>query len=122
MDRINRPFPESLSDEPQAPTAIDLQIGLQRGSTAALEVTPERWQATKQMPSSSTAQRIEELTKENGQLRLEIRYYQRMRDAMQALFDDTTFISERVDKTIKGFIKVQRGAENDWCNAQGEFD
>ncbi|APA13376.1 predicted protein [Sclerotinia sclerotiorum 1980 UF-70] len=121
MDRINR-FPEGLSDKPQAPTAIDLQIGLQRGSTAALEVTPERLQATKQMPSPSTAQRIEELTKENGQLRLEIRYYQRMRDAMQALFDDTTFISERVDKTIKGFIKVQRDAENDWCNAQGEFD
>ncbi|KAJ8058408.1 hypothetical protein OCU04_012597 [Sclerotinia nivalis] len=121
MQRINKPSLKSSSDKPHAPMAIDIQIGLQRGSTAALEATPERLQAAKQMQHPSTAQRIEELTKENGQLRLEIRYYQRMRDAMQALFDDTTFIVERLENTTKGFIKVQRDAENDWCDAQGEF-
>ncbi|TGO44945.1 hypothetical protein BOTNAR_0718g00020 [Botryotinia narcissicola] len=69
MQRINRSSLESSSDKLHAPMAIDIQIGLQRGSTAALEVTPERLQATKQMQPPSTAQWIEELTKENGRLR-----------------------------------------------------
>ncbi|KAF7868885.1 uncharacterized protein EAF02_009621 [Botrytis sinoallii] len=121
MQRINKLSPKSSSDKPHAPTAIDIQIGLQRGSTAALEATPERLQAAKQMQHPSTAQRIKKLTKENGQLRLEIRYYQRMRDAMQALFDDTRFIVGGLENTTKVLIQVQRDAENDWCDAQGEF-
>ncbi|TGO44163.1 hypothetical protein BCON_0584g00020 [Botryotinia convoluta] len=79
MQRINRSSLENSLDKPYAPMAIDIQIGLQRGSTAALEMTPERLQATKQMKLPSIAQRIEEL------------------------------------------IKKMRDAENDWCDAQGEF-
>ncbi|KAF7894685.1 uncharacterized protein EAF01_010135 [Botrytis porri] len=117
MQRTNRPSRENPSDKPSPPMPIDIQIGLQRGSTAALEMTPERLQATKQGPSLSTTERIEELTKENGLLRLEIRYYQRMRNAMQELIDDTKFVTERLNGTVKRFTKVQREAENDWHSA-----
>lgn len=113
MYRINKP-----SDKPHAPMAIDIQIGLHRGSTAALEATPERLQATKKLSPPSTAERIEELTRENGRLRLEIRYYQRMRDVTQELFDDTKFVVGRLSTTITRFTQVQREAENDWCDAQ----
>jgi hypothetical protein len=118
MPRVNRSSLQSPLDKPHAPTAIDIEIGLQNGTTAALEATPERLQAMKQKPTLCATQRIEELTKENGRLRLEIRYYQRMKDAMQALFEDAKFITEQLENTIRGFTEAQREAENDWCSAR----
>ncbi|PQE18255.1 hypothetical protein CJF30_00010976 [Rutstroemia sp. NJR-2017a BBW] len=118
MPRVNRSSLQSPLDKPYAPTAIDIEIGLQKGTTAVLEATPECLQAMKQKIALCASQRIEELTKENGQLRLEIRYYQRMKDAMQAFFDDAKFITEQLKNTIRGFTEVQREAENDWCDAR----
>ncbi|KAH6694370.1 hypothetical protein BKA61DRAFT_418413, partial [Leptodontidium sp. MPI-SDFR-AT-0119] len=67
-------------DKPIEPSSVD-----QNGKIIALEATPELLEATKKEPIPDLSQRIDELTRENGRLRLEIRYHQRMQEAIEAL-------------------------------------
>ena len=70
--------PRSLAlDKPLVPTAVDREIARYSGGrTVAIDATPSRLQATKAAPPPSLIERVEELTRENGQLRLEIRNHQ----------------------------------------------
>ena len=83
----------------------------------ALEATTERLQASKNTPPLSQAERIHELTKENGQLRLEVRSHQQMQDAMRALHEDAKFVAERLEQAAVEFSRVQKEVEDDWYQA-----
>jgi len=106
--------PAHALDKPPLPGAIDLEIQRRNGQTVALEATAERLKASKGAPAPSMSQRIQELTRENGQLRLEIRYHHRMQAAMQALHDDAHFVLEQLENATVGFDKAQKEAIEDW--------
>ena len=101
------------------PSAVDLKIGRNHGQTVALEATPEHLQASKNAPIPDLSQRIHELTRENGRLRLEVRYYQQMQEAIRALQEDAKFMVETMENSIVEFGKVQEEVEDDWCRAMG---
>jgi hypothetical protein len=54
---------------------LDHQIRLHNGSTSILELSPQRLQLAKQNPPVSLSARIEELTRESGYHRQEIKFY-----------------------------------------------
>jgi TolA-binding protein len=118
MHRVTRSSKQAKkADKPMAPTAVDLEIGRHQGKTVALEATPERLQASKKAAIPGLSERIHELTKENGQLRLEVRYYQQMQEAIQALQEDAKFVAETLEHTIVEFGKMQKEVEDDWYQA-----
>jgi TolA-binding protein len=106
-------------DNPMEPSAVDLKIGRHHGKTVALEATPEHLQASKKAPIPDLPQRIHELTKENGRLRLEVRYHQQMQEAIRALQEDAKFVAETLEHAIVEFSKIQKEVEDDWYHAMG---
>lgn len=101
------------SDKPMAPTAVDLKIGRHHGKTAALEATPERLQASKNVPIKDLPERIHELTKENGQLRLEIKHLKDKVAGLWGLKEDAEFVSETLEYTLAEFRKMEKEVEYD---------
>ncbi len=70
--------------QPLQVNRLDHQIRLQNGSTSVLELSPQRIQLAKHNPPSLSA-RVEELTKELGQLRQEIQFYRQSFENLQRL-------------------------------------
>ena len=64
---------------------LDHQIGIQNGLTSVLEFSPQRLQVAKLSPAPDLATRIEELTREAGQLRYEIQFYRQCFEILQQL-------------------------------------
>ena len=77
----------------------------------AIEATPEKLQASKEMPTPSLSQMIEQLTRENGYLRQELAYQYKMRDASMYLLEETKFVFERLRMAVITFRKVQKEIE-----------
>ncbi|OCL07948.1 hypothetical protein AOQ84DRAFT_354726 [Glonium stellatum] len=61
------------SDGTPPPTAVNAEIARDDGSSVAIEATEERLKASKNMSTPSLSQMLEHKTRENGQLRLELR-------------------------------------------------
>jgi hypothetical protein len=102
------------SDNHMSPNPTDRAIARNHGTSTALEATRERLEASKRAPIPTPAERIHELTKENGELRLEIRFYRQMQGAMKALQEDAEFVAEKLEQTILRFSRVQDEVERDW--------
>jgi hypothetical protein len=107
----------AVSDKPVPPNPVDDEIARNHGTSVALEATTERLQGSKKVPSPTPAERIHELTEENGQLRLEVRYHQQMQDAMRALQEDAKFVAEKLERAVVAFNRVQKAVEDDWYQA-----
>jgi hypothetical protein len=93
----------SLNSAPPVPTAIDIQIANNNGSTVAIEAMPDRVQAAKKMPTPSLSQMIEQLTWQNGQLRSEIDYHQRLHGPSLYLLQRTKLIVKSLQQVIENF-------------------
>ncbi|KAF2818122.1 hypothetical protein CC86DRAFT_309878 [Ophiobolus disseminans] len=106
----------SVNSAPPAPTPIDIEIANHNGSTVAIEATPERVQAAKKMPTPSLSQMIEQLTWQNGQLRSEIDYHQRMHGPSLYLLQKTKLVVTSLQQMIENFESLQnelgRSADN----------
>jgi hypothetical protein len=106
-----------VSDKPVAPTPVDIEINRHRGTTVAVEATTERLQASKRAPVPDLAQRIQELTRENGRLRLEIAYHQNMQKNTPDFIEDVKFVVERLEQVVIKFDRMQRVVKDDWEQA-----
>lgn len=95
------------------PSPVDLKIGQMEGRTVALEATPELLEAAKKKPIPNLSERIDELTRENGRLRLEIRFHQQVQEAMQALPTDVRFAIQTMEASILKLNTVLELAEED---------
>jgi regulator of replication initiation timing len=100
-----------------APTAVDLEIGRCQGKTVALEATPERLLASKNAPIPDLPERIHELTKENGQLRVEIKCLKEKLVALWDVKEDAEFAKQTLDRAIVVFREVEKEIEGDWYQA-----
>ncbi|KAH6670167.1 hypothetical protein B0J14DRAFT_672007 [Halenospora varia] len=120
MPRVTRSSTKTNAlDHPMEPSAVDLKISRNHGKTIALEATPEHLQASKNAPIPDLSQRIHELTKENGRLRLELRYYQQSLEAIRPLPEDATFVVETMINTLNKVSKAQEEIEDDWARTFG---
>ncbi|CZT08622.1 uncharacterized protein RAG0_13616 [Rhynchosporium agropyri] len=116
MRRATRSSTKTIaSDKPMKPKPVDRKISQVDGRTVALEATPELLEAAKKKPIQSLSHRIDELTRENGRLRLEIRFHQQMQEAIETLQIDVKFAVETLERSILEFGSVQEVAEEDWC-------
>jgi hypothetical protein len=86
-DRPKNPPLLPLSKPPEV-NRLDHQIGLRNGSTSVLEFSPQRVQRAKVAPRPSLSARVEELTRELGQMRHEIQFYRQCFEILQRLRDD----------------------------------
>jgi hypothetical protein len=102
-----------VSNQPAAPSPVDLEIGRNNGITVAMEATTERLQASKKLPVPDLAQRVQQLTKDNGRLRLEVAYHQNLQRATENLREDVRFVIESLERAIAEFSNVQRVVEED---------
>ena len=109
-----------IPDKPLPPRGIDIEIGRHNGTTVSLDAMTQNLQASKKATSGNLSQRIEELTKEHGYLRLEVRYYQQMQAAVQSFREDVTFCVDRLQNAILSFDKMHKEVEEDWYQACGE--
>jgi hypothetical protein len=105
-----------LTSNPGGPpplTPLDIEIGRNQGSSVGLEARPARLQETKHMPIPTLSKRIEELTRENGHLRQEVGFYQKMQSAVMLLQEDAEQVIEKLSLAIMGFRQAQKEAEDD---------
>jgi hypothetical protein len=114
----NHQKPRTRTDGPPRPTPLDVVIGQHHGSTVALEATPDRLQTAKNKPIPSLSERIEQLSTENGHLRHEMFYYQRMHDATRDFQEDVKQVLEKLRRAVSRFKGAQRRVDEDWVRMQ----
>ena len=95
---------------PPRPASIDAVIGGQGGSTSLLELDPRYVQRSKRQPLPSLEGRVVELTRENGRLRHEVRYYMELNRAAMAMKEgvEGTFVS--LKETLVAYENHRRKA------------
>jgi hypothetical protein len=108
------------SDKPVPPAPVDLAIARHNGTSAALEATPERLQASKKESYMSLSQRVIEVTRENGHLRGEIRYWKDI--PTRDLKEDVEFLRQGLDDALFKFNRELEKAEDDWNQIQSARD
>jgi hypothetical protein len=99
------------SDKPKPPAPVDLAIARHNGTSTALEATPERLQASKKESYTSLSQREEELTRENGHLRGEIRYWKDI--PTRDLKEDVESLKQGLEDALFKFSRELEKAEDD---------
>jgi predicted transcriptional regulator len=95
------------------PSPVDLEIARHHGTSVALEATAERLQASKKAPIPTPSERIYELTKENGLLRLEIRSLKQIREPIRELKEDAEFIEATLNRMVTRFNQAMERVDDD---------
>ncbi|RDL36281.1 Uncharacterized protein BP5553_06893 [Venustampulla echinocandica] len=128
--------------QPLGVSRLDHQIRRQNGSTSVLELSPQRVQLAKKNPPPNLTARVEELTRELGNQRQEIRFYrdgfenlQKLRetcyDAYQQLFlanhldHDFERLNElivQLHRALEGSVRREVRAEKSWMAFWGIED
>lgn len=119
---------------PPAVNSLDHSIYRQNGTTSALDCTRRRLQSTKFQPAPNLLTRVEDLTRELGHLRHEVRFYrkcfellQRLRetsyDVYQQLFLASYFppdpehlqkLTMKLHRELENSVRQEVKAEKDW--------
>lgn len=100
-------------DKPARPGAIDIEVGRRGGSTIALDATDQAMQRAKKDPPKNLTERIEQLTRENGGLRLQLAYHQKIQGAICQLRDDAQFAVDRMGNALVTFTAEEDKAAQD---------
>ncbi|GAB1319508.1 BZIP domain-containing protein [Madurella fahalii] len=95
-------------DDPPEPTPVDTEIARHQGSSVAIEATPERLQASKNLPTPSLSQIIEQRTWENGRLRQELAYQQRRNGASMYLLEEVKNAVDSLQQALVNFQKLSK--------------
>jgi hypothetical protein len=108
--------------KPPLPTSVDLEIARhQGGRTVAIDAIPSRLQAAKVAPAPSLMERVEELTKENGQLRLEIRNHQEMLQPVGSFVEGVKTLVEDLEDVLLQFEQLQNSLREGEETASSEI-
>ncbi|OBT39566.1 hypothetical protein VE00_09464 [Pseudogymnoascus sp. WSF 3629] len=100
-------------DKPARPGAIDVEVGRRGGSTIALDATAQAMQRAKKDPPKNLTERIEQLTRENGGLRLQLAYHQKIQGAICQLRDDAQFAVDKMGNALVRFTAEEDKAAQD---------
>jgi len=98
-------------DKPPAPRPIDLTIQKHQGSTIALDLMPNSVQASKDEPTPSLKEMIETMSRENGRLREELAYRQKLQELGEELRQDVDYVIDRLKTAVVTFQRGQKDIE-----------
>ena len=121
--RIKTSSPLKLSRaKPPEVNRLDHQINLQNGSTSVLELTPQRVQLSKLNPPPNLYVRVEELTRQVGQLHREIQFYRESFEILQRLRETACdvyqqlylahYLDHNLDRLNELMAQLHRGLED----------
>jgi len=99
---------------------VDRIISLHHGSTTAIEATPERLQATKQYPTATLPERIEQLQKHNSSLTHEVAYYREMEQYRQEFEHEMVRLKEKFERALFKLGKRQQEVGEEWSRLRTE--
>lgn len=111
--KIRLLLPELGSDLPPGPTPIDIEIARNRGTTIAIEATNESLQASKNDPTPSLSEMIEQTTRENGRLREELAHLQKKQGPNTFLLDKVTFVMKELEQAVIEYYRLEAIIEQD---------
>ena len=114
MNNFQRHVSKGLSSGPPTPTALDAKIKRHHGTTMALEVLPENLQASKKMPTPTPSEWIEQLTRENGNLRCELAYYRSMGKVTDALQLTVNRVRSELERAYNDYLQARKKADEEW--------
>lgn len=112
----------SNRNAPPRPTPIDMKIAHYGGSTVALEATRGRLRQSKQMPIANPLQRIEELLKENAQLRQEVTNLAYTEEEANLLLGKVMRGYEMTRNAVLQFEKFQRELREEQSQRKEQFE
>lgn len=108
--------------KPPEVNRLDHLIRLQNGSTSVLEFSPQRVQLAKQNHPPNLSARVEELTRQLGQLRQEILFYrqcfenlQRLRETCYDVYQQlylANYLDHNFDRLNELIIQLHHGLED----------
>lgn len=95
-------------DHPAHPRQVDRFIAKAKGSTVALEASPEQLQASKTCVTPSLKEIIEIKTKENGRLRAELAYLQSLETLGDEFYGEIHDAAGRMQRAIATFNRRRK--------------
>lgn len=107
----------SRLDERPSPDSIDLTI--HKESTVALNLMPKTLQISKAQPTPSFKDMIETLSKENGYLRHDLAYVQRLQELGEELQQEVDYVYDRLKTAVITFQKSQKDIESEFGRLEG---
>lgn len=87
---------KQIQDRPPEVNVVDHIIGLNNGSTVALEASKNRLSLSKQNPPPDLRTRLEEVTRQNGFLRMEVQFYRTCFTAARRLKNRVADLSQQL--------------------------
>lgn len=112
----------SRAGGPPPVNRLDHQIGLHNGSTSVFELTPQQVQLSKLNPPANLLARVEELTRQLGQLRSEMQFYRETFDILQRLRETICdvyqqlylahYLDHNLDRMNELMLQLHRGLED----------
>ena len=105
--------PRYLADRLLKPTTIDSAISLYSSRTVVLDITLSRLQVSKKVLLLSLIERVEELMRENSELRSEIRYYQEILEPIELFIKNIKYLYRKLESCLFDFDKTQKAIEED---------
>ena len=125
MNKFRKPkirlmLPESESDKPPKPTAIDIEIARNKGTSVAIEATNESLQASKSDPTPSLSEMIEQKTRENGRLTEELAHLHRKQGPYTYLMEKVTLAMKDLEQAVIEYYRLEGIIEQQRVNSRGE--
>ncbi|KAH8799650.1 hypothetical protein F5884DRAFT_810764 [Xylogone sp. PMI_703] len=98
----------------QRPTPVDIEIARNKGTSVAIEATNESLQASKDDPTPSLSEMIEQKTRENGRLRQELAYLQRKQGASVFLTEKVNLVIEELYQAVMEHQRLETTIEDEF--------
>lgn len=117
MHKLKRSRPRITllgSDQPPMPTPIDARIAQNNGTSVAIEATDENLQASKTVLTPSLSEMIDQRTRENGRLRRELAYQQRIQAVDLSTLENVGRSVAELRHTLREHKKLKAVIDHDF--------
>jgi hypothetical protein len=91
---------ENDNGTPPAPTAVDIKIARNHGTTMAIEASREKIQTSKRMPTPDLSQIIQERTRQIVELEQELTCLEEKHGAAEYLYEEVTLVLTSLQKAL----------------------
>jgi hypothetical protein len=108
------------ASRPPAPSPVDIQIGRNNGSSVPLEATRERMVSSKRM-TPTPFQRIEQLNRENGRLREEVAYHQKLESVGSYFTKEAKDALEILQQAVFELRRAQKEIREEFTQDTSEY-
>lgn len=116
MDKIRRLKPRLLlpvSDQTPPSTPIDAEIARNKGRPIEMEVTSDSLQSSKNAPTLSLSEVLEQSTRKNAQLKEKLAKQQKKQGGELYLLEEVRLVIEKLQQALIEYHKLQGPTDQD---------